>query len=206
MEEDFNFSDVKPIINFKELFFKLLKNWWLFVLFILVSFTVAYQINLRKKSKYSVGSQIVVSNDKNPFFTSNTNIAFNWGGASDKIQTTLVLFKSRSHNEKVVEYLQYFTNYHKQEKYWESDAYKKIPFKVFIDTASFQMLNNKITITPIDQFKYQLSYEIKSNSVLAQHYGTKNIKNIHVSPKIIKEIHQFGVFVLKPYLKFKIDI
>ncbi|MGB1270240.1 MAG: sugar transporter, partial [Flavobacteriaceae bacterium] len=114
MEDEFKISDYTPVINFKDLFFKILKNWWLYVLFLVLSFITAYQINLRKRDKFSIKSQFVVSNDKNPFFTSNTNLTFNWGGASDKIQTTTTLFKSRTHNEKVVEYLQYYVNYKKQ--------------------------------------------------------------------------------------------
>ena len=174
MEEDFSFSELKPNINFKDLFFKLLKNWWLFVISLLICFTIAYNINLRKKSQYSVGSQIVVSNDKNPFFTSNTNIAFNWGGNSDKIQTTITLFRSRSHTEKVVEYLQYYVNYQKKAEYWNYDAYKEIPLKLVVDTTGYQMLNNKITIIPIDDFKYELSYRLNKGKIIAQHYGTKN--------------------------------
>ena len=147
MEEEFSFSDFKLMINFKDLFFKILKNWWLFVIFLVVCFTIAYQVNLRKKSRYSASSQVVISNDKNPFFTSTTNLTFNWGGASDKIQTTITLFQSRSHNEKVVEYLQYYVNYTKQAEYCPQYSYKTMPFKVVVDTTVYQQLNKNITIS-----------------------------------------------------------
>ena len=205
MEEEFKISDFKPMINFKDLFFKIIKNWWLYLIFLTICFVTAYQVNLRKKSQYTVGSQIVVSNDKNPFFTSNTNIAFNWGGASDKIQTTVTLFKSRTHNEKVVEYLQYYVNYQRQTKYWAYDAYKEEPLKVAVDTSGFQMLHNKITIRPIDDFKYELSYSLKTNSVLVQHYGTKNKKIVAVNPKEVKETYRYDEIIDKPYLKFKLQ-
>lgn len=158
MEEEFKISDFKPAINFKDLFFKIVQNWWLYALILLISLITAYQINLRKKNKYVVKSQFVVSNDKNPFFTSNTNLTFNWGGASDKIQTTTTLFESRTHNEKVVEYLQYYVKYEKQAKYWTYDAYKKTPFLVHVDTSAYQLLNTVIHIKPLDESSYELSY------------------------------------------------
>ena len=172
MEEDFKISDFKPAINFKDLLFKILNKWWLYALVLSICFVTAYQVNLRKKQRYSINSQVVVSNDKNPFFTSNTNLTFNWGGASDKIQTTITLFQSRTHNEKVVEYLQYYVQYQKQAKYWTYDAYKKMPFSVVVDTSAYQLLNTPIKIKPLDDFKYELSYELKKNAIQVQHYGT----------------------------------
>ena len=202
MEEEFKISDYKPMINFKDLFFKIIKKWWLYLIFLIVCFFTAYQVNLRKKSNYSVVSQVVVSNDKNPFFSSNTNIAFNWGGASDKIQTTITLFKSRTHNEKVVEYLQYYVGYKKQAKYWTYDAYKEVPFIVKVDTSAFQILNNTIVIKPIDDFKYELSYVLGTNSIQVQHYGTKRKKVIKVVPKEIKKVYAYGDLVESTGVKF----
>jgi len=204
MEEEFKISDYKPMINFKDLFFKVIKNWWLYLVFLLGCFFIAYQVNLRKKPLYSVGSQVVVSNDKNPFFSSNTNIAFNWGGASDKIQTTIVLFKSRTHNEKVVEYLQYYVNYEKQAKHWVYDAYKEVPILVEVDTSAYQMLNNNIVIKPIDDFKYELSYVLRTSSLQVQHYGTKRKKVIKVTPKEIKKVYAYGDIVESTGVKFKL--
>ncbi len=202
MEEEFKISDYKPAINFKDLLLKVVRNWWLFVVFIAISVLTAYQVNLRKKDKFRVKSQFVVSNDKNPFFTSNTNLTFNWGGASNKIQTHITLFKSRTHNEKVVEYLQYYVDYKKQAKYWAFDAYKKTPFLVEVDTSAYQLLNTAIQIKPIDESSYQLSYKTDAPRKQVQHYGSKDIKVVTVKTGEFKRNCKFDSIVELPFLRF----
>jgi hypothetical protein len=47
-------------------------------------------------------------------FTSNTSLVFNWG-TSDQVQTISTTIRSRSHNELVVDKLQYYIDYLVQE-------------------------------------------------------------------------------------------
>jgi hypothetical protein len=71
---------------------------------------------------------ISVKEESNPLFTSNTSLVFNWGGTSDQVQTISTTIQSRSHNELVVDKLQYYINYMVQGKYALEDAYGAVPF------------------------------------------------------------------------------
>jgi hypothetical protein len=69
--------------------FNLIKNRELLevvFLSLLITFTIAYQVNVREKI-YGMDTLISVKEESNPLFTSNTSLVFNWGGTSDQVQT-----------------------------------------------------------------------------------------------------------------------
>ena len=82
---------------------------------------------------------ITVKDEQNPLFSSSTNIAFNWGGPSDQVETIMTILKSRTHNEKVVSKLKYQIVYLKEGNYRKEDIYGKNPFVVNLDTAHYQL-------------------------------------------------------------------
>src|SRR5690554_7417433 len=97
--------------DFKGYLFKVL-NLWKFVLACVgVALIIAYLINVRKQNVYKLNSLISVESEQNPFFTANTSISFNWGGVSGKVGKVMTSIKTRNHNEKVVDSLQFYMNY-----------------------------------------------------------------------------------------------
>ena len=113
MSEEFQINEVQSTFDFKGFLFKLLSHWPLFLISFAIAFGVAYYINVRKLPVYLMENMVSIKDDQNPFFTSNTSLTFNWGGTTDKVNTSIITLKSRSHNERVVERLQYYLNYKK---------------------------------------------------------------------------------------------
>ena len=99
------------IFDFRGFLFKALNLWKLIFLCIGAALVVAYFINVRKQNVYRLGSLISIESEQNPFFTANTSISFNWGGVSGKVGLVITTFKTRTHNEKVVDSLQYYMQY-----------------------------------------------------------------------------------------------
>ena len=97
--------------DFRGFLFKALNLWKLVFLSIGVGLIIAYFINVRKQNIYRLGSLISIESEQNPFFTANTSISFNWGGVSGKVGLVITNFKTRTHNEKVVDSLQFYMNY-----------------------------------------------------------------------------------------------
>ena len=102
MEEDFEVKESGSFFDFKGFLSKILSFWPLFVVTLAISYSVAYYKNVRKMSVYSMKNSVTIKDDQNPLFTNNTSLIFNWGGTTDKVQTNIVLLKSRTHAEKVV--------------------------------------------------------------------------------------------------------
>ena len=112
----FDTKDIKLLsegasFDVKAFLVKLLGHWKLFLLSMSIALYWAYHVNIRKESIYGMDASIVVKDDSNPMFSNNTSLTFNWGGTSDKVQTVITTLRSRTHNEKVVDKLQYYIQY-----------------------------------------------------------------------------------------------
>ena len=113
--------------DFRGFLFKALNLWKLVFFCIGIALVIAYFINVRKENIYRLGSLISVESEQNPFFTANTSISFNWGGVSGKVGKIITAIRTRTHNEKVVDSLQFYMEYLVEGKYRKTDIYKKAP-------------------------------------------------------------------------------
>ena len=106
-------TDISSLDTFdiKAYIFKILAYWKLFIISIIIALLIANYITKRQKRLYKLNTIITVKEEQNPLFSSSTNIMFNWGGASDEVETIITILNSRKHNEKVVNKQQYYINY-----------------------------------------------------------------------------------------------
>jgi uncharacterized protein involved in exopolysaccharide biosynthesis len=70
---------------------------------LLITFTIAYQVNVRKE-KYTAWIRLFLKEESN-FVYIQYQFGLNWGGTSDQVQTITTTLQSRSHNELVVDKL-----------------------------------------------------------------------------------------------------
>ncbi len=201
---DFGSSNL-PSIDIKALLFRVLRGWKWILLSIILSLAVAYYINVRKKYQYEMDTKISVKDEQNPFFTSSMNLTFNWGGSSDKVETMITTLKSRTHNEEVVEALDYYIQYLKQDKYYYTDIYGANPFIVQLDKNKPQVLNQLIKVTVLPDKKLQVAVDFETPQLQLIDY------KIHkIYPFVVKgELHYektvtYNELVSFPFMQFKL--
>lgn len=200
MNDEFEINESHATFDFKGFLIRLLRHWPLFLISLAIGFTIAYFVNIRKQPIYLIDNVISIKDDQNPFFTSNTSLTFNWGGTTDKVNTAIITLKSRSHNEKVVERLQYYTNYLKDGKYEQIDAYQQTPFYVSVDTVGPQMLGQQIQIIFKDSVNFEFSTTFpESGSITVQDYTTKEKQNIAVTPGSFSKNFKIGTHIKLPF-------
>ncbi len=199
MDDEFEIEQMQSSFDFKAFVMKLFSYWPLFLLSLLIAYGIAYYINARKLPVYQMGSMISIKDDQNPFFTSNTSLTFNWGGTTDKVNTAIVTLKTRSHNEKVVEKLQYYISYLKQGEYQLENAYGQTPFTVEADTLEHQILNKLIKITVKDSLQYTLSASFVEGNFPTQEYYTKNRGSVAMPTQDFERDYVFGQKVVLPF-------
>jgi polysaccharide biosynthesis transport protein len=209
--KDFNFFDNQNQNNFdfKGFLIKIVSYWKWFVLCWIICFTVAYQVNIRKQKIYSVETSISVKEESNPFFTSTTSLVFNWGGTSDQIQTIISTLRSRSHNEMVVDRLNFYINYLKEDKYNRVDAYGEAPFTVTIDKKRGQLLDRDIKIKFISEHQYQISVPFdkeNAETVSLYNYSEGKISTTPVSKGVFEKIVPINEPIDLPFLNWKLEL
>ena len=197
MENQFSF-DEQINFDFKVFLLKLISKWKWFVIALLIGLLTAYYFNVRKQNIYELDNYVTIKEENNPFFTSNMSLVFNWGGVSDKVNLIMTMFKSRTHNEKVVDKLKSYIQYKKQDKYYQINLYKKSPFIFVLDENHPQLINEPIEIKILDDYSFEIIYEPEEEESTLYDYREKK----EITHKLNK-FHQkfnFGESVNIPFL------
>lgn len=204
--KDFSIFENHSNFDFKGFLLKILSYWKWFLASLIIAFTIAYQVNIRKEKIYGMQTMISIKEESNPFFTSNTSLVFNWGGISDQVNGISTILQSRSHNELVVNKLQYYIDYLEQGKYNLIDSYGAVPFYVDIDRTKGQLANTLIKIKFLSENEYQIEIPFESNSVSIITYSTNTYSNTSVQPVTFSKKYKVGEQVSLPFLNWKLQI
>lgn len=205
--KDFSFIENQNNVDFKGFLIKTLSYWKWFLLSWVIAFTIAYQVNVRKEKIYSIQTTLSIKEESNPFFTSNTSLVFNWGGTSDEVQTIATTLRSRSHNELVVDKLQFYINYLKQAKYNITDAYGEVPFYVNINKVKGQLYGQLIKIKFLDEKTYKIIIPFENDKADVVHYIDNSISQTSVAKDVVfEQTFQVGEQVNLPFLNWKLEL
>ena len=204
--KDFSIFEAQSGFDFKGFLLKIGSYWKWFILSLIITFTIAYQVNIRKEKIYAMETLISVKEENNPLFTSNTSLVFNWGGTSDQVQTISTTLQSRSHNELVVDKLQYYISYLAQGKYNLVDAYGAVPFYVDIDKNKGQIAGNLIGIKFLSENEYEIRIPFAGNAVSLITYRDNSYSQTAVVPGDFVKRYKVGAPVALPFLNWKLQI
>ncbi len=204
--KDFSIFENQASFDFKGFLIKIGSYWKWFLLSLLITFTIAYQVNIRKEKIYAMETLISVKEESNPLFTSNTSLVFNWGGTSDQVQTISTTLQSRSHNELVVDKLQYYIDYLSQGKYNIVDAYGAVPFYVNIDKSKGQLAGTLISIKFLSDNEYEIRIPFENNAVSMITYSDNSYSTTAVAVGEFVKRYKVGEQVSLPFLNWKLQI
>jgi len=204
--KDFSIFENHSNFDFKGFLLKILSYWKWFLASLIIAFTIAYQVNIRKEKIYAMQTMVSVKEERNPFFTSNTSLVFNWGGVSDQVNGISTIIQSRSHNELVVDKLQFYIDYLTQGKYNLVDSYGAVPFYVNIDKSKDQLANTLISIKFLSANEYEIRIPFENNSVSLITYSNNTYSNTAVQPTEFVKKYKVGEQVSLPFLNWKLQI
>ncbi|WP_027136920.1 exopolysaccharide transport family protein [Gaetbulibacter saemankumensis] len=205
MTDDYTSPQYTLNFDFKAFLFRALSYWKWFLLALIIGVYVVYQQNIRKEFPYTLDASISVQNDRNPLFTPNTSLIFNYGGVSGKVQDVLLNLKSRKHHEKVVDSLELYFSYLQQGRFHKKDIYKAVPFAFESNPEAFQVTGYPIKITFIDDEQFELSYDFgDTGAVSVQNFESKEIKTLLITRPQLKQTYHFDDYIDLDVLKGRI--
>ena len=204
--KDFSIFENHKSFDFKGFLIKIGGYWKLFLISLIIAFSIAYHVNIRKEKIYAMQTLISIKEKNNPFFTSNTSLVFNWGGISDQVTSISTILQSRSHNEIVVDKLQYYIDYLEQGEYNLIDVYGATPFYVTIDKSKPQLAGSLIAIKFISENEYEIRIPFENNSVSLLTYSNNTYSQTAVEPVEFIKKYKVGKEVSLPFLNWKLEI
>lgn len=209
MENKFNFIEnrAEHISDIKDYLFRILANWKWFLFSIIIALGIAYYFNISTEKIYGLQTTIAVKEKQNPLFASGTNIAFNWGGVSDKVESIRKALISRTHNEKVVKELKFYIEYLKDGRYRTEDVYGKTNFVINLQPNQYQLLNTLIKIDFIDNNSFKLSIDFNGQSIgNLINYKDETTKKIAIEKEYFSQTFLMDEYINLPFLKAQIEI
>nr|WP_291127695.1 tyrosine-protein kinase [Flavobacterium sp. UBA7682] len=204
--KDFTFFDKQNSFDFKGFLIKTMSYWKWFVVGLIIAFSIAHQVNVRKQKIYGIDTTIAVQEENNPFFTANTSLVFNWGGTSDKVQMISTTLKSRSHNELVVDRLGFYIDYFKQTKYFLQDVYGEVPFEVVIDKSKDQLYEQFVRVKMLSNDTYQITIPFQASNAGVIRYKDNTKSVVPVPNAEFKRTFKIGQEVNLPFLHWKLNL
>ena len=204
--KDFSFFETQNTFDFKSFLIKIGSYWKWFIVSLIVSFTIAYQVNIRKQKIYEMSNVISLKEENNPFFTANTSLVFNWGGTSDQVNNIITKLKSRTHNELVVDRMQYYVEYIQQNKYFDVDAYGVAPFTIKINKNKNQLIGRNIKIKFINNTVFLLSTEFENNEANTFNYVKNSSENVNVAAGNYSKKFRIGQQISLPFLNAVVEL
>ena len=178
--KDFSFLESQNSFDFKGFLIKITSYWRWFIVSLMITLTIAHQVNIRKEKIYAMETSIAIKEENNPFLTASTSLVFNWGGTSDQVQIISNTLRSRSHNENVVNDLQFYIDYLQQGKYNYKDVYGEIPFRILIDKNRGQLAYSLIGIKFLSESEYEIKIKFDNPSVSLIQYSDNSISTTSV--------------------------
>ena len=85
MSEEIDINEAHSTFDFKGFLFRLFHHWPLFLISLIICFSIAYYINVRKLPVYQMENLVSIKDDQNPFFTSNTSLNWECGCCRDHL-------------------------------------------------------------------------------------------------------------------------
>ncbi|UPQ79300.1 polysaccharide biosynthesis tyrosine autokinase [Flavobacterium azooxidireducens] len=203
--KDFTLFENQIKFDLKGFIIKTAGYWKWFLVSWIVAFVIAYNVNIRKEKIYELQTTIAVKEERNPFFTTNTSLVFNWGGSSDQVQSLSSTLKSRSHNELVVSKLDFFIDYLKEDKYYLKDMYGLVPFKVVLDKSKPQLLKSLISIKFVSENEYDLSVNFEEDYSETFIYDTNSLSKKGVNTGVFTKRFKIDQATNLPFLNFQLE-
>ncbi len=191
--------------DIKEYLYKIASYWRLFTVVIVIALIIAKIVNTTSQKIYDLKTLITVKDEQNPLFSSSTNIAFNWGGPSDKVETIITILQSRTHNEKVVKQLNFNLDYFVDGTFRMVDIYGRSPFLIEIDSSQYQLQNTDFKLEFLSNEKVRISFEMDDEKNTLINYELNDTKNFIPESEEFSQEFFLNELLQTPLFSFRIS-
>lgn len=199
--DNYNTELNEEVIDLKQIFYKFLKYWYLFIIAIILSLAVAYLFNKFSKPIYKVSTTILIKDEKSAFDAQALLGLGNLKNAQS-IENEIGVLKSRSLITRAIRSQNFDISYFSEENFITQELYDQSPFTVVFDTLFPQPAGMRFNIIINNNKEYNLTAVGEKASL---YYYTHTRKDIPINEPInISGNYKFGQEVKGKYHNFKV--
>ena len=160
-DNSFLFGTEEENFDLRSIAYRYVRNWYLFVIFLLMAFVGAFFYLLYTRPVYEVSSVILIKDDKKGLGSNDFLKDLEMMGGNKIVENEMEVFKSRSLMKKVVESLRLNVIYTKNTRPVDIDLYGKSPLWIQIEQLPNPVYPDKFTVRKLDRSKFELLTENK---------------------------------------------
>ncbi|BDD06886.1 polysaccharide biosynthesis tyrosine autokinase [Aureibacter tunicatorum] len=198
------FFELEEGINFKELFFKLLSKWYLFVLFIPMGAFFAFIGTKFMAPKHKVSSTILVEENGGSNMQLFEGLDFMQKNVN--LQNKIAVLESYTLNREAIEALPFDIFYYKKGVFRYAEQFSKLPFKIVYDKSKFNLpeVELDISFNNYQEFKLKIDADLKAidYDFLEQDLVLDLQKTINFGDEYVTDFFAFKVI---PNVDYRID-
>ncbi|MDX2305231.1 MAG: polysaccharide biosynthesis tyrosine autokinase [Microscillaceae bacterium] len=191
-------------INLGLLFFKIRKNWWLFMLAVPLFISLAYLYSRSLERVYRYKSSILLSPKKSG--APRIDVILDISELERKVNTDdeIGVITSYDMIRKTINELDFGISYHTGTEYGKNEHYGRFPFKVTIDSTRLQMTDVPIFVNILSDKTYELI--VDDEKIMLYDLQKDEILRNRVPKAKIRKKMKFGEWYRDDYLSVKLDL
>jgi tyrosine-protein kinase Etk/Wzc len=194
IDEIIDLIDSKEKKETKNFFIKYLKNWYWFIIFLVIGAAVGFFVYDNLPYKYLVTSKLLAK-DENTSLSSSLNFDNQQirNVNNTNIENKVGIFKSYSLFRKALNNLNWETSWYRKSLFKEIDLYNNEPFELIVPPNAMNAQNVPIEITMINENEYKIEAKGETN------------QNGYNQKFDIEEVVRFGEPFLNDYFNFRLN-
>ena len=160
-DNSFLFDKEEEKIDLRSIAYRYIRNWYLFVIFLLLAFVGAFFYLVYSRPVYEVSSVVLIKDDKKGLGGNDFLKDLEMMGGNKIVENEMEVFKSRSLMKKVVESLRLNVIYTKKANPIDVDLYGKSPIWMQIEQMKKPVYNQKFIVRLLNHAKFEILIEDK---------------------------------------------
>lgn len=161
-DNSFLFDTEEENIDLRSIAYRYIRNWYLFVIFLLLAFVGAFFYLLYTRPVYEVSSVVLIKDDKKGLGGNDFLKDLEMMGGNKIVENEMEVFKSRFLMKKVIESLRLNVMYTKHSYPIDEDLYGKSPIWMQVEQMQRPIYPKKFIIRLLGDSKFELLMENKA--------------------------------------------
>jgi tyrosine-protein kinase Etk/Wzc len=167
--ENFNNENKEQEINLKKIIYKVIGNWYFFVISLFVTLSIAFFVTKHTKSTYKINSSILIKDKENAMVGGVESIIEELGFRRSRrksVENEMVILKSYDLIYRTIQELDWGVSYYSFGRINTIERYKSSPYLVEFDTSFEQKAGLKVFINFLSDKKFRLEVDGDSKSTV----------------------------------------
>lgn len=196
IDEIIDLIDSKEKKESKSFFIKYIRNWYWFIIFLIIGAGAGYFIYKHLPDKYQVTSRLLVK-DENSSLSSSLNFENQQNvrnaANNNSLENKVGIFNSYTLFKKALNNLDWQTSWYRKGLFYNTDLYNQEPFELVLPSNAMNAQNVPLTIELLNENEY----EVSAKGETTQNGYAQSIK--------FEEVVRFGEPFLNDYFSFTLE-